>query len=104
MPYHVDKTGLWRAALRTRLQLLEEAAFRTPSEASLAIFECIEGLYSTGRFHSYPNYVSPASFEAIAAKVRLAAWTRRPKNRGKLKQQLNFPWLPQLVARLILLA
>jgi len=44
-------------------ELLDRRSFHNPAEASIAIFEFIEGWYNTHRLHSGLGYQSPAKFE-----------------------------------------
>jgi putative transposase len=44
-------------------ELLARRPFRTQREASLAIFDFIEGFYNTRRRHSALGYLSPNDYE-----------------------------------------
>jgi putative transposase len=44
-------------------ELLAQHVFRTPEEASQAVFDFIEGWYNTHRRHSSLGLISPAAFE-----------------------------------------
>lgn len=44
-------------------KLLNRRRFKTQTEARMAVFEWLEGLYNSHRRHSSPGYLSPANFE-----------------------------------------
>jgi putative transposase len=44
-------------------ELLDRQAFRTPTDARLAVFDFIEGWYNPHRRHSSLDYLSPMNFE-----------------------------------------
>ena len=48
-------------------ELLDRVRFRTQSEATIAIFDFIEGFYNPRRRHSALGYLSPIEFERAQA-------------------------------------
>jgi putative transposase len=44
-------------------ELLMKRSFKTHAEASIAIFEYLEGFYNLHRLHSSLGYLSPVNFE-----------------------------------------
>ncbi len=48
-------------------ELLDRVSFRTQSEATIAIFDFIEGFYNPRRRHSALGYLSPIEFERAQA-------------------------------------
>jgi putative transposase len=44
-------------------ELLDRERFRTPAEATMKVFDFIEGWYNPRRRHSALGYKSPAQFE-----------------------------------------
>ena len=51
-------------------ELLDRVRFRTQSEATIAIFDFIEGFYNPRRRHSALGYLSPIEFERAKAACR----------------------------------
>ena len=56
-----------------KAELVEVSSFATREQARSALFEYLEGFYNHDRRHSRLGYVSPADFERLASRVRLAA-------------------------------
>jgi putative transposase len=50
-------------------ELLERTTLRNHDEASLALFDFIEGWYNTRRSHSSLDYTSPVRFEQLNGRV-----------------------------------
>ena len=62
-------------------ELLDQTAFKTKTEARLAVFTYIEGWYNPRRRHSALDYRSPANFER---DHRNTVPTRRPSSEPDL--------------------
>ncbi len=68
-------------------ELLDRRPFESQAEASMAIFEFIEGWYNPHRRHSSIGYLSPVNYER-----RICPTRTRPLHPRLDSQAVNRPW------------